>query len=216
MSKPEDIYNETIEEVMQCEATPNIFAQNPPTKERKHVSELTYSEAGYRFTKAYESLHDGDLSSIGLQPKLCPAGVWTRGYGEAIVVNGKFLTAKDHPVLDDYIRSFSLTDETEADLGMRRIMVRYENWLKNRITVPLLQREFDALVDHTYNTGGSNGLVKLINERATDTHIYNWFTQKYITANGRILKGLVYRRVDNAETYFKGDYNRDYKTQISI
>ena len=36
----------------------------------------------------YESLHDGDLKMIGLQPKMCPVGIWTEGYGSAITIDG--------------------------------------------------------------------------------------------------------------------------------
>lgn len=43
------------------------------------------SENGIILIKHYESLHDGDLSRIGLQPKMCPAGYWTEGYGHAIL-----------------------------------------------------------------------------------------------------------------------------------
>ena len=31
--------------------------------------------------KKFESLHDGDLRQIGLQPKMSPSGFWTEGYG---------------------------------------------------------------------------------------------------------------------------------------
>ena len=39
---------------------------------------------GLNLIKEFESLHDGDLSIIGLQPKMCPAQVWTEGYGRAM------------------------------------------------------------------------------------------------------------------------------------
>lgn len=35
--------------------------------------------------KEYESLHDGDLKQIGLQPKMDPVGIWTEGYGRAMI-----------------------------------------------------------------------------------------------------------------------------------
>jgi len=42
--------------------------------------------------KYFEGLHDGDLKRIGLQPKMCPSGVWTEGYGRAMRdANGKFI-----------------------------------------------------------------------------------------------------------------------------
>ena len=37
------------------------------------------------FLKRYEGIKDGDTVKPGLQPYLCPAGVWTTGYGHAIV-----------------------------------------------------------------------------------------------------------------------------------
>jgi hypothetical protein len=34
--------------------------------------------------KHYESLHDGDLSAIGLQPKMDSLGIWTEGWGSVV------------------------------------------------------------------------------------------------------------------------------------
>ena len=38
------------------------------------------NKEGIVLVKHFESLHDGDLTMIGLQPKLCPAGIWKAGY----------------------------------------------------------------------------------------------------------------------------------------
>ena len=35
------------------------------------------SQIGISLIKHFEGLHDGDLKKIGLQPKKCPAGIWT-------------------------------------------------------------------------------------------------------------------------------------------
>ena len=35
------------------------------------------SQIGIDLIKHFEGLHDGDLKKIGLQPKKCPAGIWT-------------------------------------------------------------------------------------------------------------------------------------------
>ena len=44
----------------------------------------------------YEQLHDGDLTKIGLQPKMECSSIWTIGYGHALKdVNGKWLTGFD-------------------------------------------------------------------------------------------------------------------------
>ena len=39
---------------------------------------------GIKLIKDFESLHDGDLTLIGLQPKMDPIGIWTEGYGRAM------------------------------------------------------------------------------------------------------------------------------------
>ena len=40
--------------------------------------------AAIDLVKSFEGIHDGDLTVIGLQPKMCPAGIWTVGYGRAL------------------------------------------------------------------------------------------------------------------------------------
>ena len=74
------------------------------------------------------------------------------------------------------------------------LIVRYERIVESKLKVDVKQNEFDALVSHTYNTGGSTTLFKLVNMKADKDKIKNWFTTKYITANGKRLKGLVIRR----------------------
>ena len=55
------------------------------------------SQKGINLIKYFESLHDGDLTEIGLQPKMCPAGIWTEGYGHAIRdLKGQFFKGKDN------------------------------------------------------------------------------------------------------------------------
>ncbi|WP_394801103.1 glycoside hydrolase family protein [Chryseobacterium gleum] len=34
------------------------------------------------------------------------------------------------------------------------------NTVAKKITVPMTQNQFDALVSHTYNTGGSDGFIQ--------------------------------------------------------
>ena len=56
------------------------------------------SQVGINLIKHFEGLHDGDLKEIGLQPKKCPAGIWTQGYGSAMRdKNGNFLKGNVMP-----------------------------------------------------------------------------------------------------------------------
>lgn len=158
------------------------------------------SQKGIDLIKKFESLHDGDLSTIGLQPKMCPAGIWTSGWGNAIIYKGKFLKGAENKDLAYAIGT--VKDIKEADLQLVKNLLKFERIVLGKLKVKVNQNQFDALVSHTYNTGGSNGLFKLINEGAGRDAIYAWFTTKYITANGVRLRGLVNRRKAEADLFF--------------
>ena len=80
--------------------------------------------------------------------------------------------------------------------------MRFEKIVNERINVTLNQNQFNALVSHSFNTGGSDTLFELINSKATGFSIRNWIETRYTTANGIPLKGLIDRRGKEAEVYF--------------
>lgn len=158
------------------------------------------SNIGLDLIKHFESLHDGDLKQIGLQPKMCPSGVWTEGWGNAIFYKGKLLKGIENKKLA-YSLSKIKTKE-QADLALLAILPKYEKIVTDNIKIPLKQNQFDALVSHTYNTGGSNGLFELINNKADKKDIEFWFLNKYITGGGVVWRGLIARRKSEAKLYF--------------
>ena len=125
------------------------------------------------------------------KPYLCPAGVATIGYGSTKYVDGKKVKLNDKAI-----------NENEATLLLKNTLTIYENIVNKKAKVQLKQSQFDALVSHTYNTGGSNTLFNLINNEANDESIKKWFETKYISANGKVLKGLVERRKAESKLYF--------------
>ncbi len=146
------------------------------------------SQTGINLIKHFEGLHDGDLKKIGLQPKKCPAGIWTQGYGSAMRDSkGNFLKGKEMPVP-------TIINENEAEWLLTKDLQVFENIVMRKIKVELKQNQFDALVSHTYNTGGSDTLFKLINRKAPIDEIRKWWLNKYITGGGIRLRGLVERR----------------------
>lgn len=148
---------------------------------------------GISLIKEFESLHDGDLSKIGLQPKMDPAGIWTEGYGRAMRDrNGKFIKGISNKDLAYELQTIFTEDDAEKAL-VEDLKV-YETIIERKININLNQNQYDALVSHTYNTGGSSTLFKLINERAKNEMIEHWWTTTYITGGGKKLKGLVSRR----------------------
>ena len=157
---------------------------------------------GINLIKEFESLHDGDTSMIGLQPKMCPAQVWTEGYGRAMRnKNGAFLKGtKDK---QEAYANITIDNKQEAEKALIEDLGVFERIVSSKIKILLTQNQFDALVSYTYNTGGSDTLFKLINQKAPKEQIQKWFETKYITAGGVKLAGLVRRRKAESNLYFK-------------
>lgn len=159
------------------------------------------SQKGIDLIKHFEGLHDGDLKTIGLQPKMCPAGIWTEGYGRAMRDDkGKFLKGAENKKLT-YSR-ITIKTEAEAEKALTEDLKTFEAIVEKRLNVSVNQNQFDALVSHTYNTGGSDTLFKYVNNKADQNLIINWFVTKYITGDGKRLQGLVDRRKSESKLYF--------------
>lgn len=159
------------------------------------------SQKGIDLIKEFESLHDGNLKKVGLQPKMDPIGIWTEGYGRAMRDDkGNFLKGEANRSLAE--KRASVSNEREAEEALRQDLGVYERIVSSRIKIAITQNQYDALVSHTYNTGGSETLFNLINKRADPKAIENWFLTKYITADGVKLKGLIRRRKAEAHLFF--------------
>jgi lysozyme len=156
---------------------------------------------GKAIIKEFESLHDGDLKQIGLQPKMDPIGIWTEGWGRAMRDSkGNFLKGPKNKTIAEQRATIKTLEDAEKaleeDLKPRELEVF------RKLKVKVNQNQFDALVSHYYNTGGSATLFDLINQKADKQKIYKWFTERYIKANGKILNGLIRRRKAEANLYF--------------
>lgn len=159
------------------------------------------SQIGVDLIKYFEGLHDGDLKVIGLQPKMCPAGIWTEGYGRAMRdKNGKFIKGIENKKLA-YSR-ITIRTVAKAEQALKEDLAEFEKIVSSKLKVSVKQQQFDALVSHTYNTGGSDTLFRLVNNRSPKADIKYWFENKYITGGGVKLKGLVERRKAEAKLYF--------------
>lgn len=119
---------------------------------------------------------------------LCPAGVWTIGYGHTAGVHEG--DSIDGDTAEDYLRE----DLTSAEGAVAKY-----------VKVPLKQWQFDALVSFTFNLGAGNlyssTLLKKVNRNPDDPSIRQEF-EKWVYADGRVLQGLVDRRKAEADMYF--------------
>lgn len=171
------------------------------------MARMKISEVGLQLIKHYESIHDGDLSRIGLQPKQCPSGIWTVGYGHAVVNENKaFLRGEAgyRKLIQLYPQWETMTIE-EAEALLTKDIVIFEKQVNDSLKVNVSQNQFDALGSHTFNTGGSDNLFSLINHLSPFQMILDWFTNHYITSNGIPLKGLKYRRQSEAVLFQTGE-----------
>ena len=140
------------------------------------------SPNGIDFIKRFEGLR--------LKPYLCSAGKPTIGYGSTFYPNGRRVTLLDIPITEE-----------QAENLLADTLKPFEKKVNIRIKVPLTQNQFDALVSHTFNTGGSDTLFRLINQQADISLIEDWWTTRYITANKKLIPGLVRRRKEEFELF---------------
>jgi len=131
------------------------------------------------------------FEGFSAKPYLDSAGIPTIGYGNTYYPGGMKVTMKDP----------AITKEQGVEL-FATVLPIYENIVNSKVKIELNQNQFDALVSHAYNTGGSETLFSLINKRAADLEIRNWFTKRYITAGGKVLNGLIRRRKMEADLFF--------------
>ncbi len=176
---------------------------------------MQLSVKGFEFLKCYETVHDGDLHQVGLQPKPDASGIWTEGFGHAMTRNGKFLTVKEYPTIESVLPFSSISTEEEAERLLKEDIASREVQVNSWVKVPLKQNQFDALLLHTYNCGKSETLYRLVNSGADEKALGKWWTGHYTTSAGEVLKGLVLRRMDEWEIWKESDYLRNYSLERS-
>jgi lysozyme len=143
---------------------------------------MTTSQRGIALIKQFEGLK--------LNAYLCSANVPTIGYGNTYYLNGTKVKLGDK------------ISQEQAEELLKDILKKFEAIVNRKLKVKVNQNQFDALVSHTYNTGGSDTLFRLINNGANDTEVRTWIETRYITANGVKLKGLIRRRKAESDLYF--------------
>lgn len=171
------------------------------------MTNFRMSKSGILLLKLSESVHDGDLSKKGLQPEMCPAGVWTEGFGHTILVNGRMIKGLKNKALAYKCSKVKTLDDA---LKLLAIDLKPREDLINSLDLKINQNQFDPLVDFVYNLGSGNflnsTLLRLIKKDPNDFMIAYEFP-KWRKAGGRVLTGLVVRRHREASLYFTGRFN---------
>ena len=165
---------------------------------------MKISQQGIDLIKHCESLHDGDLSMVGLQPKQDPVGILTIGYGHALKTpKGEWIRSLDD--VKKYHPAFLDIDELFAERLLEEDVMYVENWLNKQES--LLQNEFDALVSFAFNCGLSalekSTLWSRVKSDATAPMITDAFLM-WNKSGGKSLAGLTNRRKSEAMLFNTG------------
>ena len=203
------LYYRTISAAPRAQKTrQNYFLKNNLENTDQFMTDYKTSTKGNNIIKSFETVHDGDLSIIGLQPKMCPAGYWTSGYGSLVLDNlCKPINGIENK--DKAYRFNKIHTVEDAEKQLQIDLVKRENKI-NRLGLNIDQNQFDALVSFVYNLGFGNfsesTLLKLIQNNPKDFMIA-YELPKWRRAGGKILPGLVRRRRAEASLYFTGEFN---------
>ena len=160
---------------------------------------MKVSDAAKKMIKHHES--------VRTRPYRCPALLWTVGVGHVIDPNHikvPFEQRKSLPIPDGWDRTLTMA---EVDAILAQDLARFERGVA-RLCPAVIGRQgaFDALVSFAFNVGLGNlqrsGLRMKINrgdfEEAADEFM------KWTKAGGRVLPGLVKRRMDEKALYLSG------------
>lgn len=134
---------------------------------------------------AYELIKQ--FEGLRLEAYLCPAGIWTIGYGHTSGVSpNSFITIQ------------------EADEYLHRDVATIEMQL-NKLNLSLRQCQWDAIVSFVFNVGignfKSSTLLAKIRINPDDNSIMDEFL-RWVYANGKVMKGLQKRRLTEMKLYF--------------
>ena len=155
---------------------------------------MRINDAGLNIIKKFEGLVDGDPSSPGYSPYICPAGIPTIGWGSTRYLSGASVRMGDPGIL---------VDEAEALLAAHCDHAEY--WVSRLTTVAVSENNFSALVSLVYNIGSGNYQASTVRQKLNRGD-YNGAADNFWQwrrGGGRILSGLVRRRAVEAALFRK-------------
>ncbi len=133
------------------------------------------------------------FEGLKLRAYLCPAGIWTIGYGNTFFENGSKVQEGDKITLD------------RADRLLFFVVTKFENEVKKIVKSAINENQLGALTSFAFNVGAGNltksTLLKKVNINPNDVTIRDEF-MRWTKAGGKVLNGLVTRRKAEADLYF--------------
>jgi len=210
------------------------------------VAPMTISEAGTKFIADWEGGGTPFGDAIVFYPYQDVSGYWTVGYGHAVTSSESkkwtreqatahfnteitALLGEGHEITEEkpYLTAEEASALLNADLNSGPYVKAVSDWAV-RNGVVLTQNQFDALVSFCYNLGPAHWtsdtyyfylksaiIAHRDGSAANPDQVIEGFT-RYIKSGGVNLKGLWWRRRNEAEMFVNGDYaiDRDNKFKL--
>jgi lysozyme len=133
------------------------------------------------------------FEGLKLKAYLCPAGVWTIGYGNTFYENGSKVQEGEKITLD------------RADKLLFFVVQKFEAEVLKLVKSAINENQLGALTSFAFNVGAGNlaksTLLKKVNANPNDVTIRDEF-MRWTKAGGKVLNGLVTRRKAEADLYF--------------
>jgi lysozyme len=122
---------------------------------------------------------------------LCPAGVWTIGYGH---------TAN--------VKEGDRVNQEAAEAFLIEDLEKFEQAVARLVKVPVTQQQFDALVSFTFNLGAGNLAASTLLRKLNNYQYIEVPEQmmRWVRAGGQVLDGLVKRRAAEAALFQNKDW----------
>lgn len=167
-------------------ADPYLFGQTTLQFLLRNPIQRTINQEGFELIKEFEGFRN--------YAYLCPANVWTIGYGNTFYQDGRKVKQGDRITRIEAERLLKITVESFAEQVSRLIKV------------PVTSNQFSALVSLAYNIGvgafARSTLLSMLNNRKDKQEIAIQFL-RWDKARGRTLYGLTRRREREMQLFLK-------------
>ena len=139
---------------------------------------MRINEAGLNLIKDFEGCR--------LKAYLCPAGVWTIGYGHT-----------------QGVKPDMVINQLQAERFLRQDLKRFEDAVTSLVKVPITPNQFSALVSFAYNVG-TGALYDSTLLRKLNKKDYKGAANEFLRwnkAGGKVLPGLTRRRLAEKDLF---------------
>lgn len=161
--------------------------------------------------KAFEGIPDGDPSTVNIDPYLCPADVWTIGWGHALTAGGVQLKGSAQRARARALYPGGIT-RAQAEALLRADLIPRAAVVSRLARVALNDGQFGALISLLFNIGEGNLAASTLLRRLNQGDFAAAAEQFLVWDKARVkgvltsLPGLVRRRTAERAMFLGQDW----------